>query len=97
MNVNHEKERGSSVEKIMQGLILIAICWVGATLTMQNKDIGVLRSQVDHMQKSMDGPPDLNSRVTTLETNQVELLRRQNADEQRWERLNNSRMKEWTR
>lgn len=104
MNANHEKDRGAIVRSVLQGLILAGILGVVGMLWKQNEAtaaqnvaLGELRVQVSMLQSSLVGLPDLSSRVTKLETNQTELLRRQNADEQRWERLNNSRMKEWQR
>lgn len=93
------KDWGSSVRMILQGLILAGILWVGSSLNSQNVSIAKLQVQVDAVQTMLSGIPDLNSRVTKLETNQAELIRRQNSTDAWRDRLQDgsAKAKEWTR
>lgn len=93
------KDFGSSVRMILQGLILAGILWVGSSLNSQNVSIAKLQVQVDAVQALLSGIPDLNSRVTKLETNQAELIRRQNSADAWRDRMQdgNPKMKGWTR
>jgi len=84
------KEWGASVRTIMQGLMLAGIIGVVGMLWKQNEAtnaqnvaLAELRVQVGTLQTSLIGLPDLSQRVTKLEANQTELLRRQAVDESR--------------
>lgn len=90
--------RSNVVQTIMAGLILAGVAGVfglswqtnreqAQATADQNVALARLQVQVSQLQASLVGVPDLVQRVTKLETNQLELLRRQNGDEQRWEQL----------
>jgi hypothetical protein len=101
---NNDSKNNSSVRTIMQGLILTGIIGIVTMMWHQNEvtatqnvSLGELRVQVNMLQISLAGPPDLSSRVTKLETRQNDLLRRQGEDDVRWAQLNNKNVKGWTR
>lgn len=100
----HDKDWGARVRTIMDGLILAGVIGVvtmlwhqNETTAAQNVKLAELQVQVGTLQTSLVGLPDLSQRIMRLETNQTELLRRQNGDDARWEHLDNSKMKGWTR
>ncbi|KZC17008.1 hypothetical protein RHOFW510R12_01560 [Rhodanobacter sp. FW510-R12] len=82
---------------IMQGLILAGVLWLASSINNQSSAIIKLQVQVESLQMTLGDIPSLNNRVTKLESNQNELIRRQNADDARWEQLNNAKVKGWTR
>lgn len=93
------KDWGSSVRMILQGLILAGVLWVGSSINSQNVSIAKLQVQVDAVQTMLAGIPDLNNRVSKLESNQADLLRRQNNVEAWRDRLQEGdpKLKGWTR
>ncbi|TPG08330.1 hypothetical protein EAH88_11915 [Rhodanobacter glycinis] len=97
LHSDHDKDRGVHVRTVLQGLILAGVLWVGTSLSSQNTAITKLQVQIEQLQMSIAGMPDLSSRVTKLETNQAELIRRQGGDDARWDQLSNTKMKGWTR
>lgn len=100
----HDKDLGVHVRTIMQGLILAGIIGVVGMLWRQNEatatqnvTLAQLQVQVSVLQQSLAGLPDLSQRVMRLETSQADLMRRQAADDTRWERLGDPKLKGWTR
>jgi hypothetical protein len=96
-SADNDKDKGVTLRTVLQGLILAGVLWVGSSLSSQNTAIAKLQVQIEQLQLSISGMPDLSSRVTKLETNQAELIRRQGGDDARWEQLSNPKMKGWTR
>ncbi|MEY2160397.1 MULTISPECIES: hypothetical protein [unclassified Rhodanobacter] len=94
---HHDKDWSASVRMIMQGLILAGVLWLASSINNQSSAIIKLQVQVESLQMTLGDIPSLNNRVTKLESNQNELIRRQNADDARWEQLNNAKVKGWTR
>ena len=100
-----EKDRGAMARTILQGLILAGIIGVSRMLWLQNEamanqnvTLAQLQVQVGVLQSSLAGLPDLSQRVMRLETNQAELLRRQNVMEAWRDRMqDNDKLKGWTR
>ena len=85
---DHDKDRGAMVRTIIQGLILAGVVGLVGMVIEQGRQqaisdsvsriqIATLQSQVADVQKALAGIPDLSQRVTRLETNQTELMRRQ--------------------
>lgn len=103
-NNNHDRDWGASVRTVIQGLILAGVVGLTAMVIQQGKDqvnadrdrsiqIATLQAQVAQVQSLVAGFPDLSSRVTKLEVNQVELIRRIN----RIEDGGSKQAKGWTR
>lgn len=93
----NDKDRGAMVRTVLQGLILAGILWVGSSLTSQNTAIAKLQVQIEQLQLTMAGLPDLSTRVTRLEVVQADLKHRQEGDDAKWDQINNPKMKGWTR
>lgn len=94
---DHDKDKGAMVRTILQGLILAGILWLANSINAQNTAITRLQVQVESVQASLSGIPDLNVRVTKIETVQADLMRRQAGDDARWEQISNQKLKGWTR
>lgn len=94
---HHDKDRGAMVRTVMQGLILAGILWLATSINQQNTAITRLQVQIEGVQASLAGIPDLSTRVTKMEAIQADLMRRQAADDAHWEQLSNQNMKGWTR
>ena len=107
---DHDKDRGAMVRTILQGLILAGIVGLVGMVIQQGKDqaaadaaksvqIATLQTQIATLQNSLAGLPDLSNRVMRLETNQAELMQRQNIIDAWRDRMqdNNSKVKGWTR
>lgn len=94
---DHDKDKGAMVRTILQGLILAGILWLASSINQQNTAITRLQVQIEGVQSSLAGIPDLSTRVTKMEAAQADLMRRQAADETRWEQLNERKLKGWTR
>ncbi len=107
-----ERRRGdgwASVRTVIQGLVLAGILSLVGLVIKQGRDqseadsarrvqIATLQTQVANLQISLAGVADMKQRITMLETNQKELLRRQSGDEawrDKWQ--DNWRMKGWSR
>lgn len=106
--LHHDHDLGVRVRTIIQGLILAGIVGLVTMVIQQGHEssqadrdrsvqIATLQSQVAALQNTLIGLPDLSSRVTRLEAIQADLLRRQANDDTHWDRLNNGKMKGWTR
>lgn len=61
---------------ILQALILAGVLWMASSIQAQNSSIVKLQVQMDALQTSLSGMPDLNRRVTTMEAQLVEEERR---------------------
>lgn len=61
---------------ILQGLILAGVLWLAASISTQNSSIVKLQTQMETLQASLAGIPDLNTRVTKLETELTDQDRR---------------------
>jgi hypothetical protein len=105
---DHDKDRGAMVRTILQGLILAGIIGLVGMVIQNGRDssqadrdrsvqIATLQSQVASLQTLLAGLPEMNQRVTRLEANQAELIRRQGGDDERWERLGSTKLKGWVR
>jgi len=92
----------------MQGLILAAILGLVGLVIQQGKDqqrsdeaksvqIATLQAQIASLTASLAGLPDLGTRVTSLEARQVDLIRRVNNDDARWDRIENRKTAGWNR
>lgn len=101
-----DKDRGAMARTILQGLILAGIIGVVTMLWRQNEAtsaqnvaLGELRVQVSMLQASLVGLPDLGTRTTKLETNQIEVMRRLNNLDVWRDRMQNDnpKLKGWTR
>lgn len=92
----NDKDKGAMVRTILQGLILAGILWLASSINAQNTAITRLQVQVEAVQASLSGIPDLNVRVTKLEAVQSDLMRRQAADESRWDDMRGQKLKGWT-
>ena len=106
MNTTTDKDRGAMARTILQGLILAGIIGVVTMLWRQNEAtsaqnvaLGELRVQVSMLQASLVGLPDLGTRTTKLETNQIEVMRRLNNLDVWRDRMQNDnpKLKGWTR
>lgn len=82
---------------VLQGLILAGVLWLASSINSQNTAIVKLQVQIESLQASMAGVPGLNDRVTKLEANQLEVIRRQNGFDAWRDRLqsSNPKLKEW--
>lgn len=87
MNTIHDKDRGAMVRTIIQGLILAGIVGLVGMVIQQGREsaeadrdrsvqIATLQAQVATLQNMLVGLPDMSQRITRLETNQAELIRR---------------------
>lgn len=78
-----------SVRTVIEALSLAGILWLASSVQSQNNSIVKLQIQIEMVQASLSGVPGLDSRVTKLETNQVELIRRVG-------RVEDAKSKGWT-
>ena len=99
---------GASIRVLLQGLILAAILGLVGIVIQQGKDqqrsdeaksvqIATLQAQIASLTASLAGLPDLGTRVTSLEARQVDLIRRVNNDDARWDRIENRKTAGWNR
>lgn len=94
-----DKDRGQMASNILQGLILAGILWVGSSLNSQNTSITKLQVQIETLQALVSGVPGMNDRITKLEANQVQVMRRQDITDAWRDRMqsDNYKMKGWQR
>lgn len=95
-------KNGQSIRTVLQGLILAGIVGLVTMVIHQGREsaqadtdrrvqIATLQAQVASLQTMLAGLPDLSQRMTRLEVNQTELMRRQSIDDLRWEKLDTKR------
>lgn len=85
--VRKQNQFQSRLRTIIDALILAGVIAIVSMAWQQNATMAALQNQVTVLQASLVGLPGLTDRITKLETNQNELMRRQNIDDNHWEQV----------
>lgn len=85
---------GQSVRTVLDGLILAGVLWLASSIQSQSASIVKLQVQVQAVQMTLMDVPSIGTRVTRLEVNQADLLRRRDADDQA---AHDPDLSKWTR